>query len=96
MEISDINTKNIYIEICYCSPINSSFYTKKYLDKKCSYKILEKGIYNMKSKGIILLLGDFNAITTTNKDIISSNDSNPNPLWLYEDIFLANRYIRNF
>jgi len=28
----------------------------------------------------ILMLGDFNAKTTTNQAIILSNDSNPNPL----------------
>jgi hypothetical protein len=29
MEISDINAKKIYIEICYFVPINSTFYKKK-------------------------------------------------------------------
>jgi hypothetical protein len=41
------------------------------------------------------LLGDFNARTTTNQAIILSNDSNPNPLWLDEDLVLASRYKRN-
>ena len=40
----------------------------------------------------MLMLGDFNARTATNQDIILSNDSNPNPLWLDEDIVLNNRY----
>ena len=51
MEISDINTKKIYIEICYFSLINSTFYTKNNLDNNCPYKILEKDIYNMKNEG---------------------------------------------
>jgi hypothetical protein len=33
---------------------------------------------------------------TTNQAIILSNDSNPNPLWLDEDLVLASRYKRNF
>jgi hypothetical protein len=95
MEIYDINTKNIYIEICYFTPINSTFYTKNNLDKNCPYKSLEQDIYNMKNEGSILLLGDFNARTATNQAIILSNDSNPNPLWLDEDLVLANSYKRN-
>jgi hypothetical protein len=49
----------------------------------------------MKNEGSILLLGDFNARTATNQAIILSNDSNPNPLWLDEDLVLANSYKRN-
>jgi hypothetical protein len=96
MEISDINDKNIFIAICYFSPINSTFYTKNNLNKNCSYKILEKDIYNMKNEGSILMLGDFNARIETNQAIILSNDSNPNPLWLDEDSILANSYKRNY
>jgi hypothetical protein len=50
----------------------------------------------MKNEGSILLLGDFNARTATNQAIILINDSNPNPLWLDEDLVLANNYKRNF
>jgi hypothetical protein len=95
MEIFDINTKNIYIAICDFSPINSTFYTQKNLDKNCPYKILEQDIYNMKTEGSILLLEDFNARTATNQAIILINGSNPNPVWLYEDLVLANSYKRN-
>ena len=49
----------------------------------------------MKNEGSILMLGDFNARTATNQAIILSNVSNPNPLWLDEDIVLDNRYKRN-
>jgi hypothetical protein len=49
----------------------------------------------MKSEGSTLLLGDFNVIIATNQVIILSNDSNPNPLWLDEDLVLANNYKRN-
>jgi hypothetical protein len=49
----------------------------------------------LRTEGIILFLGDFNAINETNQAIILSNDSNPNPLWLDEDLILANRYQRN-
>jgi hypothetical protein len=38
------------------------------------------------------MLGDFNVKGATNQATLLSNDSNPNPLWLDEDIFLANRY----
>jgi hypothetical protein len=96
MDISDINTKNIYMTICYFAPINSTFYTKKNLDNNCPYKNLEQDIYNMKTEGNILLLGDFNDINATNQTIYLINDSNPNPLWLDEDLVLANSYKRNF
>ena len=66
MELYDINANNIYIEICNFAPIQSTFYTKNNLDKNCPYKILEKDIYYMKNEGSILLLGDFNARTTSN------------------------------
>jgi hypothetical protein len=91
MDISDINAKNIYIAICYFVPINSAFYTKNNLNKNCPYKILEQNIYGLRNEGSILLLGDFNAITTTNQAIIVSNDPNPTSLWLDQDLVLANR-----
>jgi hypothetical protein len=40
----------------------------------------------MRNEGNILLLGDFNVISATNQPIILSDDSNPNPLWLDEDL----------
>jgi len=49
----------------------------------------------MKNEGSMLLLEDFNAITTTNQALILSNDSNANPLLLDEDLVLANSYKRN-
>jgi hypothetical protein len=46
----------------------------------------------MKNEGSMLLLGDFNARTATNRFIILSNDSKPNPLLLDDDLVLANSY----
>jgi hypothetical protein len=46
-------------------------------------------------KVIILLLGDFNARTTTKKATLLSDESNHNPLWLYEDLVLPNSYKRS-
>jgi endonuclease/exonuclease/phosphatase (EEP) superfamily protein YafD len=43
----------------------------------------------MKNEGSILMLGDFNASTATNQAIILCNDSNPNTLWLDEELVLA-------
>jgi hypothetical protein len=40
------------------------------------------------------MLGNFNARISTSQAILLSNDSNPNPLWLDEDLALTNRYIR--
>ena len=40
-------------------------------------------------------MGDFNARTSSNQAIILSNYTNPNPLWLDEDIALASRYKRS-
>jgi len=37
-------------------------------------------------------MGDFNARTSSNQAILLSNYSNPNPLWLDEDLTLASRY----
>ena len=39
-------------------------------------------------------MGDFNARTSSNQGIFLSNYSNPNPLWLDEDLTLASRYKR--
>jgi hypothetical protein len=80
MEIFDIKAKNIYVEIYYLTPSNSTFYTKNDLYKNHPYKILEQDIYNMKNEGSILLLGEFNARTTTNQAIVLINYSNPNIL----------------
>ena len=41
-------------------------------------------------------MGDFNARTSSNQAIILSNYTNPNPLWLDEDIALASRYKRSY
>jgi len=41
------------------------------------------------------MLRDFNVRTTTNQAIILSNNSNPNAMWLNEDLVLANRFKRN-
>jgi hypothetical protein len=49
----------------------------------------------MKNEGNILLLGDFNARTTTKQDTLLSNDSNHNPLLLDEDLVLSNSYKRS-
>ena len=40
-------------------------------------------------------MGDFNARTSSNQAILLSNYSNPNPLWLDEDLELANRQQRS-
>ena len=40
-------------------------------------------------------MGDFNARTSSNQAILLSNYSNPNPLWLDEDLTLAERYKRS-
>jgi len=41
-------------------------------------------------------MGDFNARTSRNQVILLSNHSNPNPLWLHEDLTLVSRYKRSF
>jgi len=48
----------------------------------------------MRNEGIILFLGDFNVRIATNQDIILSNHSNPDPLWLDEDDVIATRLKR--
>jgi len=71
------------------------FYKKGNLDKNCPYLGLENDIFNLRNEGNILLMGDFNARTSSNQAIILSNYTNPNPLWLDEDIALASRYKRS-
>ena len=44
---------------------------------------------------MILLMGEFKAQTSSNQAIPLSNHSNPNPLWLDEDLTLASRYKRS-
>ena len=68
---------------------------KTNLDKNCPYNGLEHDISSLSKEGNILLMGDFNARTSSNQAIILSNYSNPSPLWLYEDLDLANRYKRS-
>jgi len=89
MDISDINAIKIYIGICYLVP---TFYKKNNLDKKFPYNDLEHDSYSLGNERSILFLGDFNARTTTNQAIILSNDSDPNPLWLDEDLVLSRKY----
>jgi len=90
MEIWSIEIKNMYISICYFVFINFIFYKENNLDKNCPYKILEQDIDS--NEYSIFFLGDFNVrISTINQAIILSNDSNPNLLWLDEDLVLANR-----
>ena len=74
------------------SPINSNFYKKTNLDKNCPYDRLEHDLSYLRKEGNILLMGDFNGRTSCNQAILLSNYSNPNPLWLEEDLELANRY----
>jgi hypothetical protein len=92
IEISDTNAKNMYIEICYFAPINSTFYKKNNLDNNCPYNKLEQDIYSLKNEGNILLLGDFNVRNETKQPTLLSNDYNHNPLWLDEDLVLSNSY----
>ena len=87
--------KKTYIEIYYFSPINSKFYKKNNLDKNSPYNGLENDISSLRNEGNILLMGDFNACTSSNPAILLSNYFNPNPLWLDEDITLARKYNRS-
>jgi hypothetical protein len=96
IEISDTNTKKMYIEICYIAPISSTFYKKKNLDNNCPYNTLEQDIYSLKNEGNILLQGHFNSRTATKQATLLINDSNHNPLWLDEDLVLSNSYKRSF
>jgi hypothetical protein len=95
MDISNTKAKNIYIEICYFTPINSTFYNKNNIDKNFPYNNIEQDIYNMRNEGSILNLRDFNVGMETNQAIHLSNDSNPNHLWLDKDLIFANIYKRN-
>ena len=85
----------MYILIYYFASINSNFYKKKYLDKNCPYYGLENDISSLRNEGNILLMGDYNARNSSNQAILLSNYSNPNPLWLDEDLTLAGRYKRS-
>ena len=49
----------------------------------------------MRNESSMIIIRDFNSITATNQAIILRNDSNPNILWLDEDLVLVNRYKRN-
>jgi hypothetical protein len=95
IEISNTNAKTMYIEICFFSPINSTFYKKNNLDRNCLYNNLEQDVYSLKNEGNILLLGNFSARTVTHQDNLLRNDSNHNSLWLDENIILSNSYKRS-
>jgi len=64
------------------------------LDKNCPYNGLKNDISSQRNEGNIILMGDFNARTSSNQAILLSNHSNPNPLWLDEDLTLVGRYKR--
>jgi hypothetical protein len=49
IEMPDTNAKKMYIEICYFTTINSTFYKKNNPDSNCAYNTLEKGIYSLKN-----------------------------------------------
>ena len=80
--------------MCYFPPINSNFYKKNQFRKKLSFG-LEHDISSLRKGGNILLMGDFNSLTSSNQAILLSNYSNPNPLWLNKDLELANMYKRS-
>ena len=61
IEITNINDEKTYIAIYYFAPINSNFYTKTNLDKKCPYNGLEHDISSLRKEENILLIGGFNA-----------------------------------
>lgn len=90
-----INRYGLRFKTLHFAPINSTFYRKNNLDKICPYNSLEHDISNLRNECNILLLGNFNARTTTSQAIILSNDSNPNPLWLDAYLFLDGRYKRS-
>ena len=48
MEIYDINGKKVYVEMHYFAPINSTFYKKHNLGKKCPCKLLETVYFQLK------------------------------------------------
>jgi len=58
----------------YFAPINSEFYNKNNIDKNFPYNTLDHDIPIIRNGDNILLLGDFNARTTSNQDIILSHD----------------------
>ena len=64
--------------------------------KKFPYNTLEQDVHSLRNEGNILLLGDFNARTTSCHVILLSNDSNPIPFWLEEVLDLASRFRKNF
>ena len=56
---------------------------------------MKNDISSLRNEGNIILMGEFNARTSSNQAILLSNHSNPNPLWLDEDLTLASRYKRS-
>ena len=71
--------KNLHSNLLF-SPINSNFYKKNNLDTNCPYHGLENDISSLRNEGNILLMGEFNACTSSKQAILLSNYSNPNPL----------------
>jgi len=92
IDIFNSITNRIFLTIFYFAPINSTSYKKNNLNKNFPFNTLEKDIYNLRNEGNILFHGDFNAETSTNQDIMLSNNSNPDPLWLDKDGNLAKRF----
>lgn len=53
--------------------MNSNFYKKNNIYKKFPYNTLEQDIYILRNEGNIILLGDFNARTSSSQVIILSH-----------------------
>ena len=56
--------------------MNHIVYKKRNLDKNSPYNGLENDIYSLRNEDNILLMGDFNARTSSNQAILLSNHSN--------------------
>ena len=87
--------KNHTQPFVFFAPINSNFYKKTNLDKNCPYDHLEHDISSLRKEGIIILMGDFNAWTSSNQAILLRNYSNLNPVLLDEYLELDNKYKRS-
>lgn len=77
---------NIYIGFVYISPINSNLN----VNQECqSFESLEKDICKFKSKGNVMLLGDFNSRTCNLPDFIVNDGDKHTPV---PDVYISDEF----
>lgn len=78
------NDSLVKIAACYFAPEVSKTYNFNGLDHKDPFAALKRDIVEFAQQGVVLLLGDCNARTTSEQATIFCSKENCNPIFLIE------------